>query len=74
MKHEMKKQPAFSLGKQIAAKQQKKVLGGASAPSTRKCKGAGMSCTTAPITSGYCWAVWPISQGVVCTCGTAGCS
>jgi hypothetical protein len=74
MKEKMKQQPAFSLGKQISIKQQKKVLGGASAPAGRKCKGSAMSCTSSPITSGYCWAVWPISQGVVCTCGTSGCS
>jgi hypothetical protein len=71
MKQEMKKQPTFSLGKQIAVKEQKKVLGGMSVPAGRRCKGTPgrdmAHCTTANITQGYCNAVW--SGTTLCTCG-----
>jgi hypothetical protein len=68
MKEKMKKQPNFSLGKEIAKKEQKKVLGGASSSCARRCRNSLMSCTTSPISYGYCLAVWPASGGQIDIC------
>jgi hypothetical protein len=73
MKENMKKQPNFSLGKEIAKKEQKKVLGGASASCSRKCRNSFMNCTTSPISYGYCLYVWPASGGQIDNC-SGGCS
>jgi hypothetical protein len=68
MKVETKKQPTFRLGKEITRKQQKKVVGGATSGCPKKCKNSAMNCTYSPISTGYCFAVWPISGGVIETC------
>jgi hypothetical protein len=75
MNEKMKKQLNFSLGKEIARKEQKKVVGGASAPAacSRKCRNSFMNCTTSPISFGYCLAVWPASGGSIENC-SGGCS
>jgi hypothetical protein len=69
MNEKMKKQPNFSLGKEIAKKEQKKVLGGALAYGCgQRCKNSFMNCTTSPISYGYCLYVWPASGGSIETC------
>jgi len=75
MKETMKKQPAFSLGKEVAKKEQKKVLGGAAVGTCpgKRCVNSLMNCTASPISSGYCWAVWPASGGVMENCTATNC-
>jgi hypothetical protein len=73
MNKQMKKQPSFQLGKEVSKSEQKKVIGGANnCPGTR-CVNSQMGCTTANITSGYCWAVWSASRGVIEPCYYATC-
>jgi hypothetical protein len=68
MNKQQKAQPNFKLGKEIAKKEQKKVVGGVSSSCSRRCRNSLMSCTTSPISYGYCLAVWPASGGVIDIC------
>lgn len=76
-KTSLKKITLLSMGKELSKMETKKVLGGSGSygggSSTRKCNGcicanSYMSCTSSPISAGYCAAVWPASGGVVLAC------
>jgi hypothetical protein len=73
MIQKQKKQPAFQLGKEVSKNEQKKVVGGVSTCLGKRCINSYMSCTTSPISYGYCQAVWPASGGQMEPCWTTWC-
>ncbi|MBS1599923.1 MAG: hypothetical protein JST75_16980 [Bacteroidetes bacterium] len=66
MKETKKKLGTLSLSNELSKNEQKKIVGGLSGG--HKCANSAMNCTQAPITQGYCLAVWPASGGVIISC------
>lgn len=66
----MKEKVRLSFGTELSRNQQKKVLGGTTG--CRCANSPNMSCTTSPISSAYCFYVWPASGGVVESCQMSG--
>lgn len=73
MSNKMKKQPTFQLGKEVSKSEQKKVIGGLSTCLGKRCTNSYMNCTASPISSGYCYWVWPASGGNMESCYATNC-